>query len=383
MNWVPNSRLVRGLGLLGLLLLLLVSGAAVWHVTRPHRPAWVDFLESKTPVIPPAPSSSASAPHGDLYSVTYDVRDLVDFNARPVSAANRGKKNGPRDIDELATMIVQVVTGPWGGTRNNSTIDEINGTHLEIHTTHRRHQEIADLLEALRRLDDLAVMLESQLYEVDRDFYEQVVEPELSRAPLIQGKRCGSVISGPPLEQIVTQGSKIKHGTALVVPNGETVRLASLRRVLTGSAYVPGKPTTPAPPPLAEEAAKNLAWAGVTVKGTIVVTADRRYVRLVLEQEITEPAGTTQQKMPDPLTDSPVVIEQPNVVRSSFRATIQVADGETALLPIHYHPNPGGKRVLLLVVQPTIYIEAEDKMRQQLDRELPNPRDWLKKLLAP
>ncbi len=241
MSWVPKSRLARGLGLVALLLLLGIGGVAVWQVAKPRRPAWVEFLESKSPPVLPAPPSNAATAHGERYSVTYDVRDLVDFGARPVTAAYRCKKAGPRDIDELVGLIVQVVTGPWSGDRTGSTIDEINGTHLEIHTSRKYHAEIGDLLESLRRLDDLAVMVDSQLYEVDRTFYDQVVEPELREVPMVQGRRCGACVSGALAQQIASGGTKTRHGTALVVPNGETARLVSMRRALVGTAYVPGK----------------------------------------------------------------------------------------------------------------------------------------------
>lgn len=306
------------------------------------------------------PGSASTGPERDppkkdaLTTVTYDVRDLVDNRYR---ATGFGYPGGPYKVQDLMKMIIQTNLEVWSNPDGNHSIQEVNGTRLEIRTSAKYHGEITSLLDSMRRLSDVAVIVNAALYEVDRAYYEKELQP----------KRANDQLEVIPLglaQQIHKRGVLVKPLNVEMIPNGEGAKIFSLRHALVYR----GKPKDPKNP----LDAFATTWYGVSLKSSVSVSADRRSVKLKIAQQVTDLVEVRKKTVPNPFVGGNSEIEVPHIVESSTSATIEVKDGNYLLVPVRYQP-PAAKdkdRVLVLLVQPDIYIEAEQKyMREQAARE--------------
>src|SRR5262249_44780978 len=93
------------------------------------------------------------------------------------------------DIELLASLVLRTVhpdrwQGAPGGT---ATLRVVRATALDINTMAAGHRAIDELLTALRRPAEMAVALDSKLYESARAAFAKKVEPQLPKLP--PGKR--------------------------------------------------------------------------------------------------------------------------------------------------------------------------------------------------
>src|SRR5262245_13476985 len=138
--------------------------AAIWIV-------WV--LASTASAADQKPSPSATKEK--LVTVVYDVADLL---VKP------GEHAGYDNLDGIVAVIFRA-WGPdiWSITKpGNSTLRELDGTKLEITTTAVRHTEMKELLFALHRLSDIAVVFWTELLEIERGNFDKEIKPRLEQA---------------------------------------------------------------------------------------------------------------------------------------------------------------------------------------------------------
>ena len=290
------------------------------------------------------PLSAAPAAEGPLVTKTYDVRDLVETASvwRPVV----GGPGWPAPVagldrleptEALARVILTTVSpktwrGPGGGA---ATLREVNGTKLEIRAADKQHEEVANLLDALRRLADVAVIVTGELYEVDRAFLDKHVKA-------VRGRRVATPVAEDVAKQLRKDGMRLKSGRVKILP-GQVARFFSLHSAL---AY-----------PTREGKAPGTAFTGVSFRARVAVTPDRRFVRLALTQRSTELLGHKDGeggKVPD-------------LAEESTTETIKVDDGDYLLLAARLAPEKaaaaGKGRAVVLLVRPLIYIEEEEWLR--------------------
>lgn len=295
-------------------------------------------------------SSNAAAPsvrtNHLLVVKRYDVAELFKYSRRMTGLGHPG---GPYTVEDVARQLVEV-TRPEMWDKPGVRLREIGGRTLEIRTTAIHHLEIADLLEALRRLADLAVFVHVACYETDATWFIEKVEPLLRIAP--GGQRLPTLLNDEGMRTALQQASRRETQTE-IIPDKEKGPIYSLR-----DAHIyqtrPGDPVRVA-------GIRAVAMLGARLEAQIAVTVDRRSVELTIRQETTELAGSRKKRVFD--GEDLVTFAVPNVVESATSDTIQVDDGKFFLVPLQYCPDKGKK--LFLVVQPVIHIEEEDKARRE------------------
>ena len=110
---------------------------------------------------------------------------------QPYRVSNRlgGAASAP-DFSELVGLITTTIApDSWQEIGGNGTIRE-HGTTLSlvVRQTQRVHEEIADLLDQLRRLQDLQVTIELRFVTVSDRFFERIgVDFNFNLQPTISG----------------------------------------------------------------------------------------------------------------------------------------------------------------------------------------------------
>jgi hypothetical protein len=290
--------------------------------------------------LPPGPEAAEPAAEKPR-TVTYDVFDLVE---KP------GATRFGFSMEEIIKAITAEHPEIWRGSREDAaTIEAVNDTRLVIHTTPAVHAEIVQTLTSLRGLADLAVDVQSDVYEVDRGFYEKHFQPAVEKGRQGPGKPFAAALDGG-LDRLRKEGTLVKSNQVRIA-NTKEAGCISLRKAFT---YV-SRP--------ARRGKEDFATAfyGFRVQAAVTVSADRRFVRLKLTQD------TTNLVEIETLNDDGQVLERPKLEEASSSATFNIGDGESVLVPLHFLPRAAQEkdRVWVLVVQSLIHIEAEEQERNK------------------
>jgi hypothetical protein len=321
-----------------------------------------------------------TTPERALVSRTYDVRDLA--TKRPgffaeVSRLHRWPSvRLPQDIrDEdgaflLARFLVQkVAEDKWRATRAPWTIRVLNGTRFLVSANVPGHGEIAGFLSALRRLDDLTLVLNAQLFEVDDAFYRQL--KNVKRVPLEELDRqllAGIPAEGDALHKILDRQKPILVGDEVAAADGAKVVLLSRHKVIT---------CLPTPDQVRLGAKDlNTILEGFSFQAGIRVSADRRSVRLSFTEKTTQVREIQKVKVEWGLgVPNKMDAEVPFVEESSFTRSLEIPDGGSILVRVRYRP-PSARakdRWWVLRIRPRIVIKEEEEMNRadQLEGILP------------
>jgi hypothetical protein len=256
-------------------------------------------------------------------------------------------------IDELVEIIMKTVE-PKAWEQSGNALKVLSEKKLEITGTKLLHEQIADLLEALRRQYDLIVNVHGELIEVERALFEKEIQPKLAKQP--EGKRDWLVVH----ENDDTAAEIRKK--ALTTKTNDT-RIADGKNDLFLSQRTAFTYQTAAKK-------KGIGYHGVTLGTGIRVTADRRFLRLALTQTVTELVEINSIQLPTKPGEEPPTVETPNLHETKTTVTVEVDDGLCVVLPVAY-TRPGNtekKTVLLTLVQPKIIIgdEEREKLRQKM-----------------
>jgi len=310
---------------------------------------------------PKKPKQARPATKNLLPQVTYDVADLVRESGLKRWVLDNRAKPGGAAIDILADLILRTIRpDSWRADKKEaSTLEIVNGTHLEIRTSKAQHAEIADLLNALRRQADQAVVVRAELYEVDRRFYEKRLKPRQGKGREDSAKRWAAVVEEGVVKAL-RKKAVLRRGHQVKIAHDRESPIFSLRQ---GFVYQ-GQPAAAARNP--EETLKT-AFAGVVCRAHVAVSADRRFVRMEMVQHVTDLLGIKEKTVLDPNTGKKALIEVPNLSDRTATASLKVGDGETVLVSVPWRPKAvkARDRVLVLLVQPTIYIEEEERERKK------------------
>src|SRR5262249_12113706 len=160
-------------------------------------------------------------------------------------------------------------------------------------------------LNALRANLDCAVDVYSYLYEMDRGFYRERVQPKLDKGRQDPGKLFASPIDRPFFERLRKEATFLKCAEVRIA-DGKEAKCFTFRKAFT---YVCR------PSPKAKEAF-DTAFYGLTVKAAVQVAPHRRELRLKLTQEVTDLARIEKQTL-DGGGDEKLILETPKLVESS------------------------------------------------------------------
>jgi len=103
----------------------------------------------------------------------------------------------------------------------------------------------------------------------------------------------------------------------------------------------------------------HVTWDGISARLRATVSADRRFVRLDLSQELLEFQGLRKLHAGDPNWGGDS--ETPMIQRTELRAAIETGDGHAIVLPLLSSADAPKERVRVLIVRPVIHIEEEER----------------------
>jgi hypothetical protein len=275
-------------------------------------------------------ASIAAEPKDDKITITYDVSELLHMNS---------KTSAYDSIDAIVFEIIRTVNpeswlaAPDSGNR----IFEVNGTKLEIRATKAEHTDIKELLEAVRRLNDLAIDVKATFMSVDVKWFNAEVRQAL-------GEDMPAKI-GIELEKKLRGKSEIVQSAAKRLGNGREEPLASIRQAFTVAkppADGGGKPEW------------GVEFTGVSLRARAAVSADRRSMKLCLDETVREPAATKK-------NDSKL-----KMIDKKRMGAVTIDDGAVCVWIVGYSPPTitDRGRVMVLLIEPVLFIEAEEKERR-------------------
>jgi hypothetical protein len=290
-----------------------------------------------------------------LETVTYNVEDLV---LRSPTWRKWMDREIPDGIEGVVHAIATTVDPDcWAGKNAEYSIEVLNDKKMDIRATKKQHGQILDILANLRRLADRAVVLEAKLYEVDKGFYKKELEPTLNGGNTNVADPAASSLEQAVAAKLRKEG-KILAENKVTILNEQASEFFSRRNAFTYRT----KPETARADP-----AYGSGLQGISYRALVTVSADRRRVRMKITRNLTELIDIKKETAFDIHGEKEITVESPNLRDSSATATVDVDDGDYALVPVPYRPASLAKdRILVLLVQAVVYIEEEERERNKI-----------------
>jgi hypothetical protein len=291
-------------------------------------------------------------------SKAYDARDVVEQLPHLVPTMDQHQRETLRGVDprDGTALLVRLLASI--GLEDWESIQIRNAHRLIVYASARHHGEVFDLLAAIRRQADVAVIMHARLYEVDPAFFKKHIAPLFAQEapggilpPVIPDRRTVMPIDRALLKAILKQK---------LVQEGDPVKLRPGQKSVFLARQTPFRFDSGTPPEKWDRVIGS-GFAGVLFDVRPTVTPSRTHLKLVVSQSATRLIGITKTKRLDALTGEEVGVEAPTVDRVTTTGTVNVADTDPILMPVHYRP-PGkehANKVWLLVVRPEIWIQEE------------------------
>jgi len=315
-------------------------------------------------------SKSESKGQGAQHTATYDIRDLVE---RPESLiwsgpawdgfrANRRFRDATpaeRAVPVVRAMLAALDAGSGKpATADLESIQILNGTRLVIRADAAWHAQVAETLKALRRLADLRVIVQANLYEVDQAFYNRVAGAKrLSTEELEELERkflAGVAPKDGSLWQRLGRQKPLQAGEEVKIDNRLEAAVLSRHTVVRYG---------PKPKQVRQrDKAGEPSLEGVSFVTGVRVSPDRRFVWLKLTETAAELKGMSKVKVWD-LTGKEADIEVPVLDEATHSRGLIIPDGGSELVAVHYRPASAREKGQwwVLSLTPRIYIEEEER----------------------
>lgn len=292
-----------------------------------------------------------------LVTKVYDIKKLL---------GERGKASGIADADAIIKTIfdANLIHDLKPGTDGPLIVERDGGT-LEVRATAKVQEEIKDLLDAIARLQDVAVDVKAEVIELDAGTYEKLVKvlpKEKAKEPVLFA--VGEEVewgNAAAIEKAFAAANKVlKTGRVVQTSGGRFVNgietiLSARHAVVT---YHPAE----------DEAKKPLGRLqyvkdGFTLNALPIVSADRRFVRFKLTEQSTIFNGLKAREFRgfgDTFMERRI---SPDISDGGATGSAVVTDGGTAIFRFAYAPK---EKVWVVVLKPTIFIQAEeDELKKQ------------------
>jgi hypothetical protein len=293
-----------------------------------------------------------------LVTKVYDLKPLL---------GERGKANGIANTEAVIKLILDVVEiGELKpGTTGPQVVERENGK-LEVRASEKVLEEIKDLLNALERLQDLAVDVKADVIEFDAATFEKLMKaiPKMGKgkpgSPVLFSTGEESDENEPTAEEkkamaemtkILKSGKQMQTSIARFV-NGAEATFSARQSVVTyknmpepGALPILGNPETKL----------LLVKDGFRLQGLPVVSVDRRFIRLKLTEQSVVVAGIKKRELAE-VNGQKIIAQTPELEDVGTTGSTTVADGGTVLFKLAYAPKD---KVWVVVLHPTIFIQAE------------------------
>lgn len=300
---------------------------------------------------------------GPLAAQPADDKTLVTkvYSIKPV-IGERWKAAGIADADAVVKLILEAI--PFGEMKpgtDGPRITELDGNKLEVRATAKVQGEVKDLLDAIERLQDLAIDVKADLIELDAAAYEKLAtalpQPKGKASPVLLATGAEFEEKDDPAWKALAETNKIlKAGRVVQTSNGRFVNGAeatlSARRTVVTFSPLPADVI-----PVGAKADNPLfVKEGFGLVATQVVSADRRFVRFKLTEHSTVITGIKKRELGE-VKGQKIVMQTLETEDVGATGSAVVADGGTVLFRLAYAPKD---KVWVVVLHPTIFIQAEE-----------------------
>ncbi len=251
-----------------------------------------------------------------------------------------GKASGVANTDAVLKVLIETL--PAGA---KAEFVERDGGKLEVRATANDHEQIADLLLALARLQDLAIDIKADVYELDAAGYEKfckALPKSAAKPPVLFAPGDAGDDKLPALDEankLLTAARLVQTSKARFV-NGAEATVSARRTVVRIDAT-------------SEPAFVKDGFALVAVP---VVSADRRFVRFKLTEQSTAVVGTRKRELGE-IRGQKIVAETPLLEDLGGTGSAVVPDGSSLLFKLAYAPKD---KVWVVKLDTTIFIQAEE-----------------------
>jgi RNA polymerase sigma factor (sigma-70 family) len=250
----------------------------------------------------------------------------------------------------------------------------LNRKQLEVRADRKTHEQVKELVAAFRRSLDLAVVVESWLYEVGREVYEKQIAGKLPRHP-----------GNPPVfvdpatdetERKLLEGKGGRKGWWFdgLKPLRHNKVTIQDRKQVEFFSWRTAVPYERSPARVFQKKELAIAYPGFSFSMTPAIGSDRRRTHIKLTQKVTQLVEwqkvKAEQLLPNQDTKE-VTFEVPVVQDSSLTSTFAALDGWPVVVPVQWRPGAEGKdRVLVLLFTARILIEEEERqIRKGLEEQ--------------
>jgi hypothetical protein len=349
---------------------------------------------------PPAKTGQNQQDQKTLITVTYDVGDIV----AKLSARAGGSKSAA--IEDVAGTIVDLIRPEkFLGKKAAYTIQLVNQKTLGIRASRDAHREIADLLAAIRRVHDGAVVVKCNLYEVDRKLYDEQIAGKLHRRP-----GSPAIFAAPATddferqildgkvkdEKLFSAGLQPLKSSETTIQNGAEVEFFSWRATVPYKSR-PAVERQPSPgielgpvsrvlvrdyESLSPQPVISLACPGFSFAMRPVVSADARKTQIKLTQKVARIAAWKKEKKlvwrwvrnahaqyPDSME---VYLDVPILEEATFASNFAALDDWPIVAAVQsQRPDvQASDKILVLVFSARIRIEEEEQQILQGKKQL-------------
>ena len=284
-------------------------------------------------------------PRFAAYKAVYDLRKIfgrtppAEFGPRIILPNEDGHPNNDQDDLLRSTLLMTVRLRPW------ESVELANGTKLVVNASTEKHGEFIDLVDQLRRLADLALVMNARVIEVDREFFDRHVAPLFVKGP--EGGEPAEIALVPEalFKMLVDRKPLMVSDNVKFFPGRDSVFLSRHTAIRSSKT---------------QEDSGSHTIEGFSFKASFRATADRRYVRLRISREVDQLMGLKKRKV-QVSGRGEVEVETPDVHRSTVAGTVQIPDGAAILMRCGYRPISESSKdsVWLVLARPYIWIDRE------------------------
>lgn len=304
-----------------------------------------------------------TTPERALFTAVHDIRIIHQIAGSSTTMRDLWKESDPSRRAALLVQLLYSTWSPFDGRvhRYREFAPELfeaqvlNDSRLIIRGNQNRHAEVDDMIRLLRTMGDMAVFVNTRLYEVDDDFYQKLKNMKLTsweeeERLLLDGKPS----PWDALFKLLKKQKRVQSGDEVKVGDGAKAVLLSRHKVVT---------CLPGPAQLRKgEKGRQTILLGVSFVGQIQVSPDRRSVRVKLTETDTELQEIKKLKVL-PTWAEEVDVEIPFLNESTHARVVEIPDGGTILVPVHIRSKGLPKdRHWVLAISPRIWMKEEEEM---------------------
>jgi hypothetical protein len=293
------------------------------------------------------------------HRASYFVTDVIDHLPALLPLMRKGAGSELKGVkaDDGEGLLARIVSNAID-LQDFESLEVENGARLVVTALPRHHAEIESLLEALRRMADVAVVINARLYEIDRTVYAKHVAPLFVKDQNTGKPPAIASVDTLVFRAVTAKGKALLSSEEMRLRSNESVAFLSKQSVFR---YDGG--------PGADEKLRVVLTgkAGVSFRVRPQVSADRRFVHLEVTQHAAQLVGIEKTTRLDASSGKRVVVESPNLRRATHKGTVRVPDAGAFLMPVDYAPPDKGK-VWVLVARPYVWIEEEEVERRNAGR---------------